>query len=299
MELPPLRALHCFEAVTRLNSFSDAATSLNVTQSAVSHQIRLLEEYLGESLFNRQGRNFEITQKGQRYYEEVSNALNHIFDASEQIKHKHSNKLRLAIYSSLAIKWLMPHLDEFRQAYPDINLVLNMVTEDPIISDNTADCFITLNAPSRHFETCYLYSEKLTLVCGKSLYNDIKNITLEQALQRYPLLSVNYDKHAKDDCRDWHKWSEQTRTSLPKHARYQHFSHVLLAAEAARYNLGIGLIDEMIISEAELQANLVRLDASQAFTGAKFYYVYRASRADNKAYVQLGAWLKSKCAFAR
>ena len=55
MKLPPLRALQCFEAVARLNSFSKAAEHLSVTQSAVSHQVRLLEDYLGETLFNRQG----------------------------------------------------------------------------------------------------------------------------------------------------------------------------------------------------------------------------------------------------
>ena len=58
MKLPPLRALQCFEAVARMNSFSKAAEYLNVTQSAVSHQVRVLEEYLGESMFSRQGRVF-------------------------------------------------------------------------------------------------------------------------------------------------------------------------------------------------------------------------------------------------
>ncbi len=57
MKLPPLRAVQYFDVVARLNSFSKAAETLNVTQSAVSHQIRLLEDFLGESLFERQGRN--------------------------------------------------------------------------------------------------------------------------------------------------------------------------------------------------------------------------------------------------
>ncbi|WP_201582200.1 LysR family transcriptional regulator [Psychrobacter immobilis] len=66
MDLPPLRAIQCFESVARLNSFSKAAESLNVTQSAVSHQIRILEEYLGEAMFYRQGRTLSLTEVGER-----------------------------------------------------------------------------------------------------------------------------------------------------------------------------------------------------------------------------------------
>ncbi len=72
MKLPPLRAVHCFESVARNLSFSLAAEELNVTQSAVSHQIRLLEEYLGEELFIRQGRKLSLSQIGESYLEEIS-----------------------------------------------------------------------------------------------------------------------------------------------------------------------------------------------------------------------------------
>lgn len=72
MKLPPLRAVHYFESVARLLSFSKAAEELNVTQSAVSHQVRLLEEYLGEQLFVRQGRKLSLSQSGALYLEEIT-----------------------------------------------------------------------------------------------------------------------------------------------------------------------------------------------------------------------------------
>lgn len=75
MKLPPLRAVHCFEVVARNLSFSLAAEELNVTQSAVSHQIRLLEDYLGESLFIRQGRKLSLSDSGARYLEDISRLL--------------------------------------------------------------------------------------------------------------------------------------------------------------------------------------------------------------------------------
>ncbi len=72
MKLPPLRAVHCFESVARNLSFSLAAEELNVTQSAVSHQIRILEDYLGEALFIRQGRKLSLSDTGFRYLEDIS-----------------------------------------------------------------------------------------------------------------------------------------------------------------------------------------------------------------------------------
>ncbi len=86
MKLPPLRAVHCFESVARNLSFSLAAEELNVTQSAISHQIRLLEEYLGEVLFIRQGRKLSLSQIGESYLEEISPAVASIAKAARELE---------------------------------------------------------------------------------------------------------------------------------------------------------------------------------------------------------------------
>ena len=141
MKLPPLRALQCFESVARLNSFSKAADQLNVTQSAVSHQVKLLEEYLGETLFSRHGRSFALTEVGERYFEEVSHSLSNLSNASQLIREGQSGKIRLALYSSVAVKWLIPRLDDLKQKYPEIELSLNMMADEPNCSDQVADYY--------------------------------------------------------------------------------------------------------------------------------------------------------------
>ena len=83
MKLPPLKALPVFEAVARLNSFSMAAQELAVSQSAVSHQIKQLETYLGEKLFWRSGRTLALTDEGRQYLDAISTALLQIERASE------------------------------------------------------------------------------------------------------------------------------------------------------------------------------------------------------------------------
>lgn len=108
MKLPPLKALPVFEAVARLNSFSLAAQELAVSQSAVSHQIKHLETYLGEKLFWRSGRTLGLTDEGRQYLDAVSTALLQIERASEQLLGREESRLRLSVFSSFAVRWLVP-----------------------------------------------------------------------------------------------------------------------------------------------------------------------------------------------
>ena len=145
MKLPPLRAVQYFEVVARLLSFSRAAIELNVSQSAVSHQIRLLEDFLGERLLLRQGRLLSLTAQGEVYFEGISAGLGQIAQSSEQLRGGGEMRVRLAVYSSFAVKWLIPRLAGLRQLYPELDLSLEMVAEDPELSDRVADGFITVS----------------------------------------------------------------------------------------------------------------------------------------------------------
>ena len=298
MKLPPLRALQCFEAVARLNSFSRAAEQLNVTQSAVSHQVRLLEEYLGESMFNRQGRSLSLTVVGERYYEEVSQSLLQLSSASQQIREGKSGKLRLALYSSLAVKWLIPRLDSLRQQYPEIDLSLNMVADEPDCSDQVADCFITVRPPPRNFVSEFLYAECLFPVCGQKIWQQIQAKPFPAALWEYPLLSVQsiYPEHKVGE--DWLRWSELGGFTVPDNAKMNYFSHMLMAAEAARYDQGIGLINHYLIDDHDRQTSqhsFVRIPMHEILTGDNFYFVYKKSRAQQSDIIKLGRWLQQQC----
>ncbi|ELR67932.1 Glycine cleavage system transcriptional activator [Photobacterium marinum] len=294
MKLPPLRAVQCFEAVARLGSFSKAADDLHVTQSAVSHQVKLLEEYLGDTLFNRQGRFLSLTDVGERYFSEVSQSLVNLSRVSEEIREGKSGQIRLALYSSLAVKWLIPRLDDLRQTYPEIDVVLTMVADEPECSDTVADCFITVTPPDKNYVSEFLYSERLYPVCGKKLWYEIKDKPLPEALWQHPLLSVKYSSSATNQPEDWTKWCERGGFELPEHVNISYFSHVLLAAEAARYDQGISLVNDYLITEQE-QHNFVRIPLHELPTGDDFYFVYKASRARQKELIKLGRWLKQQC----
>ena len=109
--LPPLTALIAFEAAGRLQSFTRAAEELNVTQAAVSRQIRLLEEHLGKPMFIRAHRSVELTTEGRNYLHTIVNALSHVSAATREIKSAGTEvRLTVAADQSIAHLWLMPRL---------------------------------------------------------------------------------------------------------------------------------------------------------------------------------------------
>src|SRR5690554_2765049 len=121
MRLPPLKALPVFEAVARLNSFSYAAQELHISQSAVSHHIRQLEDYLGEPLFLRGGRRIALTDEGHQYFEQIGSALSQIERASEQLQGNEETLIRLAVYSSFAVSWLIPRMHRLQRLHPQLD----------------------------------------------------------------------------------------------------------------------------------------------------------------------------------
>ncbi|MCM2680290.1 LysR family transcriptional regulator [Echinimonas agarilytica] len=293
VKLPPLRAVQYFESVARLNSFSNAAHELNVTQSAVSHQIRLLEEYLGEALFMRQGRLLELTQLGEHYLEEVGPALASISKASQQMREGTKGQIRLAVYSSLAVKWLVPKLEDWRRQHPDIDLTLNMVAGDPAQTDQEGDCFITVQPPARNFVSELLFKEVLYPVCSQKIWREIEGLPLPEAMWNYPLLSANSIFVEKGG--DWIRWGKAGNVIIPNEVDMQHFSHVLLTIEAARYDQGITLINDYQLSESDREFGFKRIPSHVFETGDSFHFTYKKSRQKQAEMIKLSRWLKQLC----
>src|SRR5699024_8950179 len=168
------RALPVFEAVARTLSFSAAAVELHVTQSAVSHQIRQLEDDLGETLFDRGGRRVALTEQGERYLESIGPALAQIERASQQLRGVEDSRIRLAVPSSFAVGWLIPRLPHVQRQHPELDLDLEMVADMPLMSERLADCFITFRFNQRGYLTERLYVERLFAVCSRQYWNRIR-----------------------------------------------------------------------------------------------------------------------------
>ena len=123
--LPPLNSLKSFEAAGRLLSFTRAAQELNVTQAAVSHQIKVIEEYLGVPLFIRSPRKLVLTEQGRALLPDVIEAFDKVSNAIGALRQEPSNKMvSVRLAPSFAAKWLSPRLKYFWLQYPEIDLCL-------------------------------------------------------------------------------------------------------------------------------------------------------------------------------
>ncbi len=121
-KLPPLSSLRGFEAAARLGSFSKAAEELNMTQSAISHQIRVLEEFLGQPLFSRNNRHVDLTDAGIDFLQTVAKSLGLLADGVNRLEfYKKPGSVIIATNSSLGSKWLIPRLPKLKDSYPDVD----------------------------------------------------------------------------------------------------------------------------------------------------------------------------------
>src|SRR5262245_54234024 len=131
--LPPLNAVRAFEAAARHLSFTRAADELNVTQAAISHQVKALEERLGVRLFRRLNRALELTRAGESYLPRVSAALDALAEATDAIRTAEDGRqLTVSVLPSFAAKWLMPRLRSLWRSHPDLEVKI-------VASDALAD----------------------------------------------------------------------------------------------------------------------------------------------------------------
>ncbi|MGZ9032991.1 MAG: LysR family transcriptional regulator, partial [Rhodospirillales bacterium] len=121
--LPPLNALRAFEAAARHLSFTRAADELNVTQAAVSHQVKTLEEQIGLPLFRRLSRGLMLTDEGQTLFPAVRHAFDTVAEAVDRLHARTGGgALTVSVLPSFAVKWLVPRMSRFQERHPDIDL---------------------------------------------------------------------------------------------------------------------------------------------------------------------------------
>ncbi|GIU32395.1 LysR substrate-binding domain-containing protein [Shewanella schlegeliana] len=287
-KLPPLRALQVFEAAARQSHFSRAATELCITQSAVSHQVKQLEEHYGERLFKREGRQLRLTAKGELLYRELERIFNELSDLSMQISGDSNDQLRLAVYSSFAIKWLIPRLSDFRRQHPQIKIRLEMIAEDPELSDSVADMFITGQSGQPGYYHQSLHKERLIPVISPSLLTAESQPLKE--LMAHPLLTVDEGPLGLD----WDRWFEANNMLLPQSQQQHIFSHVLMAIEAAIAGQGIALASDFMVQADIERGLLVELDLPDILTGFEFYFSCKQRRLKEPAIAAFVDWLSQQ-----
>jgi LysR family glycine cleavage system transcriptional activator len=238
--IPPFAALVAFEAAGRMQSFTKAAGELNVTQAAISRQIRLLEEYLGRPLFVRAHRAVHLTVEGRDYLHTVVNALTHVGTATgELIANSHPQRLTIAADQSMAALWLMPRLKAVRDMMA--SAALRLVVDDADEKCLAGDVDVALIHGDGNWithDSALLFAEEVTPVCSPSFFAGRKPPEDPQDLACETLIDLE-DEHW--NWLNWRQWLTSHGVSMatgPRSLTILSYPHVI---EAARRGLGLAL----------------------------------------------------------
>ncbi len=244
--LPPLKALRAFEAAGRHLSFTRAAGELNVTQAAVSHQIKALETWLDVPLFKRLNRALLLTEPGQQYLHAVRKALESLADATQQLVATGGGEpLTISVMPSFGAKWLVSRLARFGRQHPGVDLRFS--AEDKLVDFNHDDVDIAIRFgrgvwPGLHADL--LMRQDVFPVCSPRLLKDGPHPLKSPNDLRYHTLL--HERPASYDWRTWLLAAGVEGVDLIRGPSFSH-AHVLLQATIDGQGVALGatpLVDD-------------------------------------------------------
>jgi LysR family glycine cleavage system transcriptional activator len=195
--LPSLNGLKAFEAAARSESFTRAAEELNVTQGAVSHQVKALEDALGLKLFHRERQRLSLTEGGRAYLAVIRDALDRIAVGTERLlQRQESGALTVSTSPDFAAKWLVNRLGRFAEKHPGLDLRVSATTHHVDFAREDVDVAIRHgdgNWPGLDVQR--LYSERLFPVCSPRLLASRRHIAKAADLLKFPLLRLDDEKN--------------------------------------------------------------------------------------------------------
>lgn len=288
-KMPPLNGLKAFEAAGRTGSFQRAARELFVTPSAISHQVKSLEEFLGAELFERKVRKIVLTPAGKDYLIAISHALRSIEMATAKLVSRHRvEELKLAVAPAFLDRWLFPRLADFTDRHPDIELDISSSTGVINFSRSDIDMAIYFGSGDwPNVEAEHLRSSFLVPVCSPSFLMQ-HPITRPEDLLKYRLLQV------KDRPDEWSAWFKLANIEFAPEQRLMNLSSGMLTAQAAASGMGLALSDPNIVNDELERGDLVIPIDLTLELPMSFYLVYQQGIHLTPAMQAFRAWIQQQ-----
>jgi LysR family glycine cleavage system transcriptional activator len=287
--LPSLNGLRAFEAAARHLSFTNAAAELNVTQTAISHQIRRLEQELGIRLFVRQNRSLVLTPEARDYLPGVRAAFNDLRLATDRLLRKDNDHvLTVSTLASLAAKWLLPRLSAFQEAHPGIDV--RITTSSTLVDFKGGDVDAAIRYGRGRWpglRADWLTADELFPVCSPALLGGNRPLKCPEDLAHYTLL---HSSGGYDD--DWRLWL--TAAGLPTNISEQPgltFDLILMTVQAAIDGIGIAMGRTSYVEADIAKGRLVVPFKITLPADAGFYLVSPEARADSPKLAAFRQWL--------
>lgn len=286
--LPPLSALRAFEAAARHGSFKHAAAELAVTPTAISHQIRAIEDYVGIAFFERRTRRVVLTDAGARLFPVLRDGFDAFADVIEGLTRTRS-RTQVTIAATLAFTalWLVPRLLSFRTRYPDYDI--HLLASDDVIDLAKANVDIAIRYGSgdyQEFEVVPLFADRFAPVCNPML-------KIEDAgdLAQRPLIEFEWRRRHPNNP-TWARWFAAAGLSAPDAPPLMRFSDESHAIQAAVAGQGVALASLALVRD-ELEAGRLVQPLPLSIAGFHHHMLMKhGSR--NPAVTAVASWLLSE-----
>lgn len=283
--LPPLSALRAFEAAARHGSFKQAANELAVTPTAVSHQIRSLEEHIALALFERRTRKVVLTETGAQLYPVLRDGFDAFAEMLEQLTRRR-RRAQVTISATIAFtaKWLVPRIAGFRSAYPDIDLQLQASDDVVDLSGTGVDIAIRYGrGPYPGFAVEQMFADVFAPVA-----NPLLNVASSADLERVPLIEFQW-RRSHPDNPTWARWFAVAGLAGPPEPalRFSDESHAIQAAVAGQ---GVALASLALVADEIAAGHLVQ-PFSSVVPGYRFHLLTKPESRSTPAVASAIEWL--------
>jgi LysR family glycine cleavage system transcriptional activator len=286
MRLPSTKTLRAFQLAARSASFKTAASQLFLTPSAVSHQIRALEEELGVALFHRGARTLTLTDAGASYLQEIEYLFERLDTATRELRARAGRStLRLRVASFFASEFLLPRLAALHAAQPEIDLEIDTDGTGTDVHPTDADVSIVLGSGTwSELQAHRLFSQTYVPACSPALFARTPIDTIEQ-LDGQTLLVFEARKDG------WERWAESAGLQLPRPRKRIAFNNMSSLVRATERSAGIGLIPGTLSAERFRAKSLTRLFEHEWETQDNYFIVHRAEVAARPEVIAFRKWI--------
>ncbi len=278
-KLPPLNALRAFEAAARHLSFKVAADELFVTPTAISHQIKLLEQLTGQQLFRRRPRPISLTPAGARLFPVLRDGFDSFTASVAALSEEADNApLRISTTTAFASRWLLPRLGEWNDRHPGVNL--EVIATEQVVNLRGGEIDMAIRyakQPPTDLDAAPLFKDRFLPVCSPRLLEALPVDDWVRVITQLTLLHFRWKQHDDPDAPSWALWRAMARLVDrraeridPKRGSTLSEEHMVI--EAAIAGQGVALASSVLV-ERELRMGLLMRVSEVSIPGRTFYAV--------------------------
>ncbi len=281
-----LRGLRTFCVAARHESFRAAGEELFITASAVSHQIKSLEEELGQRLFDRNSRELKLTETGESFYEEVSPLIEQLDNVAASYRTGViRSAIRISVQPFFASEYFVPRLSEFTKRHPEIDIHVGTSDESSEKHPADADLSIRLfSKPPTDMPSDLLFPLRMVPAGSPDFRKSLK-VRKKKILSDFPIIVHETRPKA------WKRWSESSGIELPEGSRVTRLDSMIAVVRAAERGIGAALVPVPLADQWFRQGSIERLFREELVADVSYYLITRDDRSSDASVRLLREWI--------